>query len=80
LISHNVSDDEIEQVFKNPYIIVNHKKYEDRRIILGQTNGGRYLFMSVQHISTTCCRPIHARDMESFEVTKYKKSIGHRRI
>lgn len=80
LIKHNVSDDEIEQVLANPYVIFRHSKYEDRRIILGQTNGGRYLFMSIQHISPTRCRPIHARTMEPFEIEKYKKTIGHRRI
>lgn len=80
LVKHNVSDDEIEQVFENLYVIFKHKKYEDRRIILGQTNGGRYLFMSVQHISETCCRPIHARDMERSEIKQYLKIISKRRI
>jgi len=80
LVKHNVTDNEIEQVFENPYIIFKHQKYEDRRIILGQTNGGRYLFMSVQHLTETCCRPIHARDMEPFEVKKYIKIIRSRRI
>lgn len=80
LIKHNVSDDEIEQVFANPYVIFRHNKYEDRRIILGITNGGRYLFMSIQHRSQSCCRPIHARDMEPSEIEKYKKIIVHRRI
>ena len=35
LITHDVSDDEIEQVFENLYVILRHNKYEDRRIILG---------------------------------------------
>ena len=80
LIKHDVSDNEIEQVFANPYVILRHNKYEDRRIVLGKTNGGRCLFISIQHISQTCCRPIHARDMEPYETEKYKKTIGHRRF
>ena len=80
LVKHNVTDDEIGQVFENPYVIFRHKKYQDRKIILGETNGGRYLFMSVQHKSETCCRPIHARDMEPYEKKQYLKIIGHRRI
>jgi len=79
LVKHQVSDSEIEQVFKNPYVIFNHKNYDDRRIILGQTHGGRFLFMSIQHRSSTCCRPIHARDMNPSEKRKYKNIIGFRR-
>ena len=29
LIKHNVSDDEIEQVFVNPYVILRHTKYNE---------------------------------------------------
>jgi uncharacterized DUF497 family protein len=79
LCKHNVTDNEIEQVFKNPYIKIQHKKYTDRRLILGRTDGGRYLFMSIQHVSSKCCRPIHARDMETHELKKYKNIIGYRK-
>ena len=67
LQKHGVSDEEIEQIFENPNVLMKHKRYSDRRIALGVTNGGRYLFMSVQHLSQTRCRPIHARDMEPQE-------------
>ena len=76
LYKHGVSDTEIEQVFENPNVIMRHKKYPDRRIVLGVTNGGRYLFMSVQHLSRICCRPIHARDMESEERRQYIQVIS----
>ena len=79
-IKHNVSDNEIEQVFENPYVIFKHKKYSDRKIVLGCTNGGRYLLLSVQHISSYCCRPIHARNMEPYEIKKYKNNIGYGKI
>ena len=48
LQKHGVSDLEIEQVFGNPYVIIRHKRFPDRRIVLGMTYGGRYLFSSVQ--------------------------------
>ena len=64
-----------EQVFGNPYIIMRHKRFPDRRIVLGVTHGGRYLFMSIQHLSETRCRPIHARDMEKEETRAYLKAL-----
>ncbi len=78
LPKHGVSDLEIEQVFSNPHIIMRHKRFPDRRIVLGVTHGGRYLFMSVQHLSKTVCRPIHARDMEKEEKQVYLKEIGNK--
>lgn len=50
LQNHGVSYLEIEQVFGNPYVIMRHKRFADRRIVLGMTHGGRYLFTSVQHL------------------------------
>ena len=75
LRKHSVSDEEIEQVFENSNVIMQHKQHADRRIVLGITNGGRYLFMSIQHISQICCRPIHARDMISNERQHYIRMI-----
>ena len=80
LQKHGVSDAEIEQVFDNPHVMMRHKRYRDRRIVLGVTHGGRYLFLSVQHRSRTCCRPIHAREMEPEERRYYIRMIrGERR-
>ena len=75
LQKHGVSDAEIEQVFENPNVVMRHKKYRDRRIVMGVSNGGRYLFLSVQHLSQKCCRPIHARDMEPEERRVYVRMI-----
>lgn len=80
LLKHGVSDAEIEQVFGNPYVMAQHKQYRDRRIVLGVSNGGRYLFLSVQHRSRMCCRPVHARDMEPDERRYYARTVrGERR-
>jgi uncharacterized DUF497 family protein len=75
-IKHNVTAEEIEQCFNNPpSIIYHHKKYNDRRVLLGRTFGGRYLFIVFQHKSNEIARPIHARDMEQNERRVYEKQI-----
>jgi len=80
LQKHGVSDAEIEQVFDCPNVVMRHRRYPDRRIVLGVTHGGRYLFLSVQHLSRICCRPIHARDMEPEERRHYTRIVrGTRR-
>lgn len=79
LQKHGVADAEIEQVFDNPNVVMQHKRYQDRRIVLGVTEGGRYLFLSVQHCSRSCCRPIHAREMEPDERRHYLRMIGGKR-
>ncbi|MBW1674239.1 MAG: BrnT family toxin [Deltaproteobacteria bacterium] len=48
LQKHGVTDLEIVQVFSNPYVIMKHKRFPDRRIVLEATHGDRYLFMSIQ--------------------------------
>jgi uncharacterized DUF497 family protein len=50
--------------FPSPILIFLHRKYTDRRVLLGQTFGGRYLFIVYQHKSKEIARPIHARDMK----------------
>ena len=73
-IKHNVTSEEIEQCFnKPPFIIVNHKRYKDRRVLFGKTLGGRYLFTLFQHIDKDTARPIHARDMMKQERRFYEK-------
>ncbi len=73
-IKHSVTAEEIEQCFNNPpYVIFPHKKIPDRRVLLGKTFGGRYLFVVFQHKSNKKARPIHARDMKMNEGRIYEK-------
>jgi uncharacterized DUF497 family protein len=72
---HGISDTEIDQIFENPNIVIPHKEYADRRIVLGMTNGGKFLFLSIQHRTNTKCRPIHARLMEPDEKAIYDKQV-----
>lgn len=75
-IKHGVTAEEIEQCFNNPpSVIYNHKKYPDRRVLLGRTIDGRYLFIVFQQKSKETARPIHARDMKRNEREIYEKQI-----
>lgn len=67
-IKHGVTAEEIEQCFNNPpFVVFPHKRVSDRRVLLGRTFGGRYLFVVLQHKSDEVARPIHARDMKKNE-------------
>ena len=73
-IKHRVTAEEIEQCFSNPpFVIFPHKKYSDRRVLLGQTFGGRHLFVVFQHKAENTARPIHARPMKKNEKNIYEK-------
>lgn len=51
-IKHGVTAEEIEQCFNNPpFVVFPHKRVSDRRLLLGWTFGGRYLFVMFQHKS-----------------------------
>jgi uncharacterized protein len=72
--SHAVAWWECEEVFFNrPRPIFNdaaHSKNEQRFFILGQTNGGRWLFVSFT-IRSDLIRPISAREMNARERKTY---------
>ena len=73
-IKHGVTAEEIEQCFNNPpFVIFPHKRYRNRRVLLGRTFGGRHLFVVFQDKSKDTARPIHARDMKSNERALYEK-------
>jgi len=75
-IKHGVTAEEIEQCFNNPpFVIFPHKKFRDRRVLLGETFGGRYLFVVFQNKAESTARPIHARDMKGNERAVYEKQI-----
>ena len=75
-IKHGVTAEEIEQSFNNPPLVIYpHKKYSDRRVLLGRTFGGRYLFVVYEHKSKEIARPIHAGDMKKSEREIHEKQI-----
>ena len=66
---HHVDQLELEQCFENEHDTTPHpksksepEKYGDRYIVLGVTDGGRKLFIVVQHLGANWVRPITAMD------------------
>ncbi len=63
-IKHNLKYFEIEESIENNCkCIIPHKQYTDRKVILGYSDSGRYLFISYQEKQNGIIRPIHCRDM-----------------
>ncbi len=77
-IRHRVKYYEIEEAIENePKCIIPHKKYKDRHVLLGVTDGGRYLFIVYQEKEGGIIRPIHARDMSEHEKKFYMRNRGY---
>lgn len=76
-LRHRVLRNECEDVFFNPRVVVNdikHSKQETRYLVLGITNLGRLLFLTVT-IRGKKIRIISARDMHKKERLKYEREI-----
>jgi uncharacterized DUF497 family protein len=76
LWKHNVTTNEVEEVFKHPpryrFIESGDIENEDLYVALGRTEAGRYLIIFFVHKSTGDALVISARDMTQ----KEKKSYG----
>ena len=78
LNKHNVTNEDSEEVFyNNPFISedISHSKQEQRFQALGETNKGRFLFISftVRRVNQKLkIRIISARDMNRKEEVKYE--------
>ena len=76
---HGVQYWEIEEAFENIYIVLKNKKIksiekqEKRKVLMGQTNSGRYLFIVFEDKGNGIARPISARDMEKTERKFYEQ-------
>lgn len=74
---HEVTPLEAEQVFFNQPLIalpdVRHSQQEDRSYALGQTDGGRHLFV-VFTLRDKMIRVISARDMSRRERKEYRSA------
>ena len=74
---HRVSDDECEEVFFNLPLLLGpddtHSEHEDRYHVLGQTNAGRRLFITVTKRGAHI-RVISARDMTRRERRAYHEA------
>ena len=73
IAEHNVSPEEVEECFFNPYVWKRKKRSRKRYYLYGQTNGGRYLFIVFELYPSGIVRPISARDMEEAERRDFKR-------
>ena len=80
-VEHNVCYWEIEECFENVFVVLKNKKrgkHKNRRVVLGRTNAGRYLFLVVLEKGGGLIRPISARDMSDAERKYYVKQTKNR--
>lgn len=73
---HNVTQLEVEQLLGNRHVTMPNRKYPDRRLLVGETEGGRVLIVSIEptRMSGTW-RPITARDAEPEERRRLKGKL-----
>lgn len=76
-LKHHVSKSECEETFLNLPLLLqtdpSHSQAEPRYFVLGQTNAGRYLFVSFT-IRKDNIRVISARDMSQKERAIYEQA------
>lgn len=65
-IRHRVKYYEIEEAIENePKCIIPHKKYKDRHVLLGVTDGGRYLFLRLNSLFSRSTMFVVLKDVHS---------------
>lgn len=74
---HQVSQDEVEEVFFNEakyrFVEIGHRTGEDLYAALGQTDAGRYLIVFFIHKSGNTALIVSARDMDQKERRRYER-------
>jgi uncharacterized DUF497 family protein len=69
---HGVEPSEVWEVCEDPLHLA-HREGRDRYRVYGQTAGGRYLFLVLEHLEGTVYKPITARDMTEAERRSYRR-------
>jgi uncharacterized protein len=76
-IKHQVSQDEVEEVFFNTpryrFVELGHQRGEDVYSASGQTEAGRYLIVFFIHKSSNTALILSARDMDKKERKRYER-------
>ncbi len=68
---HRIIPEEIEEVLESRYLFEGGRK--GRYYVLGQSTGGRYLFIVMEQKTSEQFRVITARDMNQSENKRYRK-------
>ena len=74
IIRHSVTPPEIEDVSFGRHLAYSGKN--DRYILYGQTDGGRYLKVILERRHGNHYRPVTAFDMSNHEKHNYRKRLG----
>jgi uncharacterized DUF497 family protein len=76
-IKHQVSQDEVEEVFFNRpryrFVESGHREGEDVYAASGQTEAGRYLIVFFIHKSSNTALILSAREMDTKERRRYER-------
>ncbi len=70
---HNVSALEAEQCFRNPHTT---RRSSDDFLLLGQTDGGRMLFLVYEQKAGGVVRVYSGREMTDGERRAYRRAVG----
>ena len=71
---HSVSPEEVWDVCTGDHIA--EKQANNRYILSGQTAGGRYIDVVIQHIAAASFRPVTAFDMSENHKRRFRKRLG----
>ena len=72
MAQHNVEPDEVWEVCEDSWHLA-HREGRHRSRLYGQTAGGRYLFIVLEHVAGTVYQPITAREMTEAEKRNFRR-------
>lgn len=72
IAQHGVESEEVWEVCEDSLHLARRQGHNRYRLY-GQTSGGRYLFVVLEHIEGTIFKPITARDMTEGEKQKFRR-------
>jgi uncharacterized DUF497 family protein len=70
--AHGVEPEEVWEVCEDSLHLA-HRQGENRYRLYGQTAGGRYLFVVLEHVEGSIYKPITARDMSEGEKQNFRR-------
>jgi len=72
IAAHGVGLEEVWDVCEDSLHLA-HRQGQNRYRLYGQTAGGRYLFVILEHVEGTIYEPITARDMSEGEKQNFRR-------
>ena len=72
IAAHGVETEEVWEVCEDSLHLA-HRQGQNRYRMYGQTAGGRYLFVALEHVEGSIYKPITARDMSEGEKQNFRR-------